>query len=38
MSIAQVRLPEPAALWLGNLVPELLLPFVIAAAHLKGAA
>lgn len=36
VSIAQVGLPEPAALWLGYLVPELLLPFVIAAAHLKG--
>ena len=36
VSIAQVGLPEPAALWLGYLVPELLLPFVIAAAHLRG--
>ena len=36
VSIAQVGLPEPAALWLGFLVPELLLPLVIAAAHLKG--
>jgi hypothetical protein len=34
VSIAQVGLPEPAALWLGYLVPELLLPLVIAAAHL----
>ena len=36
ISIAQVGLPEPAALWLAYLVPELLLPFVIAAAHLRG--
>jgi Domain of unknown function (DUF4345) len=35
VSIAQVGLPEPAALWLAYLVPELLLPFVIAAAHLR---
>ncbi len=33
VSIARVGLPEPPALWLGYLVPELLLPFVIAAAH-----
>ncbi|MEJ5991788.1 DUF4345 domain-containing protein [Ramlibacter sp. PS3R-8] len=33
VSISQVGLPEPAALWLGYLVPELLLPFVIALAH-----
>ena len=33
VSISQVGLPEPAALWLGYLVPELLLPLVIAAAH-----
>jgi peptidoglycan/LPS O-acetylase OafA/YrhL len=36
VSIAQVGLPEPAWLWLAYLVPELLLPFVIAAAHLGG--
>ena len=36
VSILQVGLPEPAALWLAYLLPELLLPFVIAAAHLKG--
>jgi hypothetical protein len=34
VSISQVGLPQPAAVWLGYLVPELLLPFVIAAAHL----
>lgn len=36
VSIAQVGLPDPPALWLAYLVPELLLPFVIAAAHLGG--
>ena len=34
VSISQVGLPQPAAVWLGYLVPELLLPFVIAAAQL----
>jgi hypothetical protein len=33
VSISQVGLPEPAAVWLGYLVPELLLPVVIAVAH-----
>jgi hypothetical protein len=33
VSISQVGLPEPAAVWLGYLIPELLLPFVIAVAH-----
>jgi hypothetical protein len=33
VSIIQVGLPEPAALWLGYLIPELLLPVVIALAH-----
>jgi hypothetical protein len=33
VSISQVGLPEPAALWLGYLIPELLLPVVIAVAH-----
>lgn len=33
VSIARVGLPEPHAVWLGYLVPELLLPFVIAAAQ-----
>jgi hypothetical protein len=33
LSISQVGLPEPAAVWLAYLVPELLLPFVIAIAH-----
>jgi hypothetical protein len=34
MSISQVGLPEPAAVWLGYLIPELLLPFVIVVAHM----
>ena len=34
VSISQVGLPEPAAVWLGYLIPELLLPFVIVAAHV----
>jgi Domain of unknown function (DUF4345) len=34
VSISQVGLPEPAAVWLGYLIPELLLPVVITVAHL----
>lgn len=33
VSIRLVGLPKPAAVWLGYLVPELVLPFVIAGAH-----
>ncbi|HWI78487.1 MAG TPA: DUF4345 domain-containing protein [Ramlibacter sp.] len=33
VSISQVGLPEPAALWLGYLIPELLIPVIIAVAH-----
>jgi hypothetical protein len=33
VSISQVGLPEPAAVWLGYLIPELVLPFVIAVGH-----
>jgi peptidoglycan/LPS O-acetylase OafA/YrhL len=33
VSISQVGLPEPAAVWLGYLVPELVLPIVIIAAQ-----
>ena len=36
VSISQVGLPEPAAVWLGYLIPELLLPLVIAVAHTVG--
>ena len=34
VSISQVGLPEPAAVWLGYLIPELLLPVIITVAHL----
>lgn len=34
VSISQVGLPEPAAVWLGYLIPELLLPVVIVVAHM----
>lgn len=33
VSIAKVGLPQPAPLWLGYLVPELVIPVVIALAH-----
>lgn len=33
VSITQVGLPEPAALWLAYLIPELLLPVIMAVAH-----
>ncbi|MDT3678969.1 MAG: DUF4345 family protein [Burkholderiaceae bacterium] len=33
VSIGQVGLPEPHALWLAYLIPELALPGVIAVAH-----
>ncbi len=33
VSMTQVGLPQPAAVWLGYLVPELLMPFVMAIAH-----
>ena len=33
VSISQVGLPEPGAVWLAYLIPELLLPVVIAVAH-----
>ena len=34
ISISQVGLPQPAAVWLGYLVPELLLPLIMASAQL----
>jgi hypothetical protein len=34
ISISQVGLPQPAAVWLGYLVPELLLPVIMASAQL----
>jgi hypothetical protein len=33
VSISQVGLPEPRAVWLAYLIPELLLPVVIAVTH-----
>ncbi len=33
VSIRRVGLPKPAAVWLGYLVPELLLPVIIVIAH-----
>ncbi len=33
VSISKVGLPKPAAVWLGYLVPELVLPVIIAVAH-----
>ncbi len=36
VSISQVGLPQPAAVWLGYLIPELLLPLVIAGAHMTS--
>ena len=37
VSIGRVGLPEPTAVWLGYLIPELALPFIIAAAHYATA-
>jgi len=36
VSMSKVGLPKPAAVWLGYLVPELLLPVIIAVAHHAG--
>jgi energy-converting hydrogenase Eha subunit A len=36
VSISKVGLPKPAAVWLGYLIPELVLPFVIAGAQYAG--
>ena len=36
VSMGKVGVPKPAGLWLGYLVPELLLPFVIAGTHYWG--
>lgn len=36
VSIGKVGLPEPADVWLAYLVPELVLPWVIAAAHFSS--
>jgi hypothetical protein len=37
VSISKVGLPKPTAVWLGYLIPELVLPLVIAAAHYLAA-
>ena len=36
VSISKVGLPRPRAVWLGYLIPELVLPFVLAGAHYAG--
>jgi hypothetical protein len=36
ISIRKVGLPKPTGVWLGYLVPELLIPFVMAGAHYAG--
>ena len=36
ISMSRVGLPKPTSVWLGYLIPELTLPFVIAAAHYLG--
>lgn len=36
VSIAKVGMPEPRAVWLGYLIPELVLPLVIVAAQLSA--
>lgn len=33
VSISQVGLPEPYAVWIAYLIPELLLPLVVVYAH-----
>ena len=34
VSMSKVGLPKPYALWLGYLVPELVVPCIVVAAHL----
>jgi hypothetical protein len=34
VSISQVGLPQPTAVWLGYLVPELLLPWIMVVAQI----
>ena len=36
VSITQVGLPQPAALWLGYMIPELVVPCIMAAAHFAS--
>jgi hypothetical protein len=37
VSIAKVGLPKPTAVWLGYLIPELVLPVIIVLAHGSAA-
>jgi hypothetical protein len=34
LSMSKVGLPEPRKVWLGYLVPELVVPWIMAAAQL----
>ena len=34
ISMSKVGLPEPSAVWLGFLIPELVMPFIIIAAQI----
>jgi hypothetical protein len=36
LSISKVGLPQPRGVWLGYLVPELVIPFVMAVTHYAG--
>lgn len=36
VSISKVGLPEPHSLWLGYLIPELVLPVIMVVAHRAG--
>ena len=36
ISMGVVGVPEPVTLWLGYLVPELLVPFVMSTAHVAS--
>ena len=36
VSISKVGLPKPAAMWLGYLIPELVLPVIMVVAHRAG--
>ncbi len=36
LSISKVGLPQPRGVWLGYLIPELVIPFVMAGAHYAG--
>jgi hypothetical protein len=36
LSMAKVGLPKPSGVWLGYLIPELVLPFLMAGAQYAG--